>query len=192
MNQYIEINDGQFIHLAMVKRLRPITEKERDSLSALGKHVDANKFSTRIDRKDGTKTYAQETVDEIASNGIALIQVQNDAFIPRDNIIQAKNISEKDRAGFAERTGRPMPNGFKSEIETKAGKVLCKSDAASVMHSIGYPYQPQTARPQAAEQQTPDAKTASPEMSLAEQRDAVVAKSKPRSKSNGREHPRER
>ena len=49
MNEYIEINDGQLIHLSKVKRIAPITQKERESLATLGAHVNAEKFQTRIE-----------------------------------------------------------------------------------------------------------------------------------------------
>ena len=148
MNQYLEINDGNFIHLSMVKRLRHVSEKERVSLASLGKHVDANKFNTRIDRTDGTKSYAQESVDEITTQGIPLVQVENDAFVPRDNIIQAKNISQNDRENYLARTGRPMRDDFKASLDTTAGRILATVDSRTVRQRMNQPYKTHSVNPQ--------------------------------------------
>ena len=148
MNEYLEINEGQFVHVSMIKRVQNITDDERKSLQGLGKHVDADRFSTRIERPDGTKLYAQETIDEMASQGVPFVQVGDETFVPRNNIIQTKNISAKDRQSFKRSTGRDMPKRFLAQIETKAGKVLSPYEGKTVMKNIGAPYQPQTARPE--------------------------------------------
>lgn len=148
MNTHLELENGNFIHTSMVKRLRHITEAERASLDGLSERVDGQQFSTRIDYRDGSRSYSKLTIDEIADNGIALVQVERTAFVPRDNIQKTRAISVKDRASYEARLGRPMRDDFKSQIETKAGKVLSTETAKQIMQSISYPYQPQTARPQ--------------------------------------------
>jgi len=124
MNDYIKINDGEHVHLSAVKRLRTVTDQERQSLAKLGDHVNAERFNTRIDYADNTKSYAPENIDQIAGQGVRLIEVENDTFVPKENIKSVKNISDKDRQGFEQRTGRPMRADFQSRIETKAGSVM--------------------------------------------------------------------
>lgn len=175
MVQHVEYNDGNLVHLSKVKRIQPITEKERDSLASLGKNVDADKFSTRIDNSDGTKTYAHETIDELASQGIDLVKVDENAFVPKDNILKAKRISEKDRNSFAQRTGRPLANKFQTQIDTSAGRVLSSLEPTAVMKEMGRSYQPQTVMPDNMKSQ-----------SMAEQRDAVISKASPQPQHNGR------
>ena len=171
MSAHLEINDGNFIHISSVKRLRLITEKDRDSLSSLGQHVDADKYSTRIDYRDGTRSYAQETIDEIADQGIALVDIGDGTFVPRDNIIRTRNISAEDRQSFENRLGRPMAAKFRSQLESKAGKILSAKSAKEIMQGISYPYQAQTERPD--------------ENSISDQRTRAMSAAAP---SNGREN----
>lgn len=178
MKDFINVNDGEFLHLLAVKRLRHITDEERASLAKLGKNVNADRFHTRIDEANGNKSYAPETIDEIAAQGVALVQIDKDTFVPRDNIGRVKIITDKDRAAFEERTGRPMGAAFLSRVETKAGLVLSRTDIPTIMQRMGQPYQ-------ARDVQTPKPQE------MTQQRDAVMAKAASKPRSNSREHPRE-
>lgn len=173
MKDFITVNDGEFLHISAVKRLRHITDEERESLAKLGKNVNADRFNTRIDESN-SKSYAPETIDEIAAQGVALIQIDEGAFVPRDNIGRVKLITDKDRAAFQDRTGRTMSNEFRSRIETKAGMVLSRAEPATIMQRMGQPYQ-------ARDMQTPEPQD------MAQARDAVMSKAKTKPRSNGRQ-----
>jgi len=178
MNEYIKINDGEHVHLSAVKRLRTITDQERMSLAKLGKHVNAERFNTRIDYADNTKSYAPENIDQIAGQGVLLIEVENDTFIPKDNIKSVKNISNKDRQGFEQRTGRSMREDFQSRIETKAGAILSTSQSSDVMFKMGRPYQPKDSKLITENGNTNQS------LDMAAQRDAVMVKATPQLNPN--------
>lgn len=177
MKDFINVNDGEFLHLLAVKRFRHITDDERASLAKL-ENVDADRFHTRIDEANGNKSYAPETIDQIAAQGVALVQIDKDTFVPRDNIGRVKEITNQDRKAFEKRTGRSMPKGFQSRVETKAGMVLSKAEASTIMHRMGRPYR-------AKERQSPVLKD------MTQQRDTVMAKAASKSRSTKREHSRE-
>ena len=177
MTEYITVNDGDFLHISTIKRLRHITDEERASLAKLGKNVDADRYNTRID-EPRTKFYAPETIDQIAAQGVALVQIDEGTFVPRDNIGRVKLITDKDRAAFEERTGRPMPEGFQARVETKAGMVLSKAEPATIMQRIGQPYQ-------AKERQSPALKD------MAQTRDTVMAQAAPKPRTKARQQARE-
>ena len=179
MNDYIKINGGEHVHLSAVKRLRTVTDQERQSLARLGSHVNAERFNTRIDYADNTKSYAPENIDQIAGQGVRLIEVENNTFIPKENIKSVKNISDKDRQGFAERTGRPMRADFQSRIETKAGAILSTSQSSDVMFKMGRPYQPKDAKIISQNGNTNQSQN------MAAQRDAVMAKATVQQTPNG-------
>ena len=200
-NQHIEIDDDNFVHLTMVKRLSFISDEERASLSGLENVQDPTKFSLRMDRKDGSKTYIPTSVDEIASQGIALVRVSDHQFVPLDNIIQAKAITHEDRETFTLNTGRQMNAEFQSQIETKAGKVLSPLEPREVMKRMGSPYQSQAVRSEAPEagenpinptNEHQISENARSNMSMSEQREAVLKNAAPKQNSGAPEHPRER
>ena len=154
MTEYIKINGGEHVHLSDVKRLRTISDSDRTSLASLGDHVDADRFNTRIDHANNSTSYAPETVADIAEQGVALVQVDKEAFVPKDNINRTRDLTEQDRQDFEQKTGRVLRSDFKSQIETRAGRVLATVDSGTVMRRMSQPYQPNG--PAAPQQKEPD------------------------------------
>lgn len=143
-NDFIQVNENEYIHLSGIKRMSAITENERASLARLGPHVDANRFNTRVDQAGGAKSYAPETIDQIAAQGVALVEIDNQTFVPARNIERVRGISDRDRASFQERTGRVMREDFKSRVETRAGMILSTQDSRAIMERMSRPYQPKS------------------------------------------------
>lgn len=141
MTEILNINDGELISLKSVRKLSVISEKDQESLASLGDHVDASRFQTRIDFADGSKTFAPETAQQIAAQGVALVEVGDGSFVPAINIVKARNLTDTDRTKFETRTGRPLRADFASRVETKAGAVLASVDAETVMHRLAHPGQ---------------------------------------------------
>lgn len=133
--KYLSINDGELVPMDTIKRLSIIDDAERQSLSQLGPNVDAYRFNTRIETADGKKAYAPETVNDIAQQGVGLVSVNEGSFIPAQNILKARNISDMDRSQFQQSTGREMPQAFVAQIDTKAGMVLSTQTAEQVLDS---------------------------------------------------------
>lgn len=155
--KYLRINGGDLVPLDTVKRLSVVGELERQSLANLGPQVDANRFNTRIESADGKKSYAPETLDEIAAQGIGLIELDEGVCIPADNVVKARNLTEQDRDRFYLNKGREMPERFTAQVETKAGPMLAVVPAESVL-----------------ERRANAASRAQPRKSMAETRDAVM------------------
>jgi hypothetical protein len=142
MSDYVSINNGELVPLSHIKKISPITDKERASLAELGSHVDASRFNTRIDFADKRKKqYVPESIEELAAATSGLICIDDNArvFVLADNIAKAKNITDEDREGFKARTGRPMRDDYQSRIETKAGTVLAAIPAQLVMKRMSQP-----------------------------------------------------
>lgn len=138
--EFLRINDGDLIPLHTVKRISEITPKERSSLAALSEHVDAALYGTRIDFAGGSKKcYAQQSISDFRIQGIRLVEFKQGAFVVAEHILKARNLTDRDRESFEERTGRPLDEAFVSQIELKSGKVLATLDAAQIMKAINGP-----------------------------------------------------
>lgn len=174
MSDFVSINENQHVHLSDVKKISRITEKERQSLAGLGEHVKADEFNTRIDHANRSKSYARETVDQIAGQGVALVEIDKGAFVPQTNIKRSRNLTDKDRQQFSQRTGREMRADFKSRVDTKAGAVLATVDSPTIMQRMSKPYKGMQGQ------------------SMEKARDQVMANAAPSQSAKGREMQPER
>ncbi|MEM7173279.1 MAG: hypothetical protein AAF530_24160 [Pseudomonadota bacterium] len=138
-NEFIKVNSGNMVPLQNVKRIREVSEEDRKSLSELGEHVDAHKFRTRLEYKDGRRSFAAETLNDYLAQGVELVEIDQGAYVPTQNIISAKDLSPDDRQEIENRMGRPLRDEFCSQVETKAGTVLATIDAAKIMHRMAHP-----------------------------------------------------
>lgn len=144
--EYLSINSGELVPVATVKKISPITDADRESLSALNSRIDAERFHTRVDFADKSKNYIPETLEDIAAQGLALVLIddENIVAVPADNIKKAKSLAEDDRARFEKSTGKPMRADYLSRIETRAGAVLSTLRADMVMKRMSHPYRAAT------------------------------------------------
>ncbi|GJL94269.1 MAG: hypothetical protein DHS20C05_06740 [Hyphococcus sp.] len=138
-NEFLRVNGGDLIPLNTIKRIRKVTDEDRKSLSALGPQVDANRFMTRLEFADGRKSYANEAISDFHIQGVALVQVDDGAFIPSDNIIKARDLSAEDRRVISDKIGRDLREDFCASVETKAGRILVTINAAEVMRRTAHP-----------------------------------------------------
>ena len=139
--QFLTVNSGDLMPLSSIKRVRIVDDEDRKSLAKLGPRVKAERFNSQIDGIRG-KSYATESLDELARQGVAFVQIDERAFVPAANIIKARNLTSKDRKEFKERTGRDMRKEFKAQVETVAGNVLASVPAETVMERMEKPYRP--------------------------------------------------
>lgn len=186
MSDFIKIDGEDYVHLGSVKRLREITDAERQSLSELGEHVDASRFSTRIDYDDNSKSYVPETVEQL-SRQAKLIDI-GEGFVPAQNVKQARKLSQKDRASFEQRTGRELRADFVSRIKTSAGTVLSTAQPEAIMQQLGQPQRGNS--PKQATPSQPGQKPAQkPVQSMTEQRDQVMQNAAPLPSSQSGKQP---
>ena len=128
MPRFLTVNANELMPLSNVRRVRIVDDEDRKSLAKLGPRVKAERFHTQIDGVRG-KSYAAETLDELARQGVAFVQIDERAFIPAVNILKARNLTAKDRKDFKARTGRDMRSAFKAQVETVAGNILASVPA---------------------------------------------------------------
>ena len=150
--EYLSINGGELVPIRTVKKISPVTDEDRESLSALNSRIGADRFQSRIDYADKTKNYIPESLADIAAQGLALVMIddENGVAVPADNIRKAKNLSDEDRTRFEASTGKPMRADYLARIETRAGAVLATLRADMVMKRMSQPYRA-SAAPQTSE-----------------------------------------
>ncbi|MEL6369171.1 MAG: hypothetical protein AAFR03_00500 [Pseudomonadota bacterium] len=133
---YLTINENEFIPLASIKRIRAVSDDDRESLNKLNEKIDADVFRARLDLAENKRCFARESAEELADQGVALIEIEPSVFAPKDNIVKVQRITAKDRDGFAERTGREMRADFQSQVQMRSGKVLSTLSAEVILERI--------------------------------------------------------
>ena len=141
--QYLTIKSTDLLPIAKIKRLHIVDDKDRASLAKLGDRGSAERFNTRLELAPKGKSYATENIDELAYQGVALVQVDQRAFVPAVNIIKARNLTLKDREAFKTKTGRDMRDHFKAQVETVAGTLLTGITAEQAMERLDRSYMPE-------------------------------------------------
>lgn len=136
---YIQINERDLIPVATIRRLREVTDADRESLQKLGPQVDASRFRTRIDLADGAKRYAPESLAEIEDQGVPLIETGMGGFVIAANVVSASNLTLADRKDFEGRTGRSLSEQYRAQVDTRAGMVLSTVSAEVIMRWLNNP-----------------------------------------------------
>jgi hypothetical protein len=140
--QYLTINLGDLIPLTGVKRVFIVDDDDRAWLAKKSKLIDPAKFNTKIEAAGGGKSFARQTLDELAQQGVSFVQITERAYVPASNIIKSHNLAELDFEQFLENTGRKLSEEFKSQVDTKAGNVLSIYSAEEIMDRLAHPYRP--------------------------------------------------
>ncbi len=142
MSEFLRVNSGDLLPLNTVRRIREVTARDRESLSNLNEKLDVDTYQTRIELADGKCKYAIENISDYSEQGVELVKVDEGAYIPGDNIISARDLSEDDRREISDKIGRELRAEFISSVETTAGRILATIDAAKVMHRMAHPSLP--------------------------------------------------
>ncbi|MCH2038105.1 MAG: hypothetical protein MK137_05895 [Rickettsiales bacterium] len=153
-NQMI-INNGELLPLHRVRKVSPMTSRDYNSLKELNAELDPSKFNSKIDIAKQGGFFVTQTVEDFHKQGIKFVQISEKAYIPSDNIVKARDLTEQDRADFKDRTTRSMPNSFKSRISTTAGTVLANVSARELLGRMEKPFIP----PRQAPNKTPEIST---------------------------------
>lgn len=128
---------AKVVPLDTVRLIRPMTEddKERakDSLKEKrGIDIDTARVSVRIEFGDKTSKLARETLDGIREQGVALVNMGSERFVPAANITGAEEFT-KDDAERLKGEDYTLNQTFRSKVETKAGTILSSATPVQIM-----------------------------------------------------------
>ncbi len=134
-NQFLTINETELVPLQTVKRIRPVTDEDRQSLAKLGRRVDASKFSSKIEFADGRRNYVTESIDDLRDQ-TRLLEIGTDSYVVSANVLKARDLTDLDRTKMSERMNKPLSSEFSSQIDLTAGRVLSSYSAMEIMNSL--------------------------------------------------------
>lgn len=120
-----------------VRLVKPLTaedkERARDALKEKrGIDIDAARVNVRIEFGDKSSKLAQETLETLREQGVALVNLGSDRYVPATNITGAEAFSKEDaeRLKGEEYT---LKQTFRSKVDTRAGTVLSSATPVQIM-----------------------------------------------------------
>jgi len=138
-NEVIKVNSDEYMRVQDIRRVRPVDDIDREALKKFNDKIEPEKFNTQIDTAKHGKIYVEETLSDLSKQGVSFVKISDRSYVPVDNVIKAKDLTDKDRAAFKASTSRDIHSAFKSRVETTAGNVLSDKSAKIVMAKLGKP-----------------------------------------------------
>jgi hypothetical protein len=127
----------KIVPLDTVRLVKPLSEddKERTKESLKEKRgvdIDTTRLTVRIEFADRTSKLARESLDDLREQGVALVNMGADRFVPAANITGAEAFSTEDaeRLKSEEYT---LNQAFRAKVDTKAGTLLSSATPVQIM-----------------------------------------------------------
>lgn len=127
----------KLVPLDTIRLIRPMTdedkERAKESLKEKrGIDIDAARVNIRIEFGDKTSKLAQESLDAIKEQGVALVNLGSDRYVPAINITGAEAFTKED-ADRLKGEDYTLKQTFRSKVETRAGTVLSSATPVQIM-----------------------------------------------------------
>jgi len=127
----------KLVPLDTIRLIRPMTdedkERARESLKEKrGIDIDAARVNIRIEFGDKTSKLAQESLDAIKEQGVPLVNLGSDRYVPATNITGAEAFTKED-ADRLKGDDYTLKQTFRSKVETRAGTVLSSATPLQIM-----------------------------------------------------------
>jgi hypothetical protein len=128
---------AKVVPLDTVRLIKPMTDEDKarakDSLKEKrGIDIDAARVNVRIEFGDRSSKLAQESLDALREQGIALVNMGSDRYVPAANITGAEAFTKED-AERLKGEDYTLKQTFRSKVETKAGTVLSSATPVQIM-----------------------------------------------------------
>ena len=141
------INQGEMLPIHRVRRVLPMTQRDFNSLRDINVNLDPSKFNSKVDIAAQGEFYISQTLKDLKDQGIKFTQVSKHSFVPTDNITKARDLNQRDRTEFKDKTKRDMHEAFKARVDTTAGTVLADVSAREVLGRMSKPFIPPKQKP---------------------------------------------
>lgn len=128
---------SKLVPLDTVRLIRPMTdedkERAKESLKEKkGIDIDAARVNVRIEFGDKSSKLAQESLDAIREQGVALVNLGSERYAPAANITGAEAFTKED-ADRLKGDDYTLKQTFRSKVETKAGTVLSSATPVQII-----------------------------------------------------------
>jgi hypothetical protein len=125
------------VPLDTVRLIRPMTEEDKERAKESlkekkGIDIDTARLSVRIEFGDRTSKLVRENLDAIREQGVALVNMGSDRFVPAANITGAEAFTSDD-AERLKGDDYTLNQTFRAKVETKAGTLLSSATPEQVM-----------------------------------------------------------
>lgn len=108
-------------------------ERTKESLKEKrGIDIDTARVSIRIEFGDKTSKLARESLNDIKEQGVALVNLGSDRYVPATNITSAEAFSKED-ADRLKGEDYTLKQTFRSKVETRVGTVLSSATPVQIM-----------------------------------------------------------
>jgi len=131
MSKSLKINGRTIIPVDQIRLIKPVTEADRDRI-AERYEVDAGKFQLQIEFADKSTKLAAESLDDVRGQGIGLVNLGSDRYVPAANIKTAEPFT-KDDAQKAKEKDYTLNDTFRARVETTAGPMLSTATPEQVI-----------------------------------------------------------
>lgn len=133
MTKTLKINGGTVVPISAIRRIRPVTEEDRTRISERYDQVDdASKYQLQIEFADKTTKLIKDSLDDIRGQGVAVVNLGGDRYVPAVNIKFAEPFTKEDADKIKEKD-YTLTQNFRSRVETTAGTVLSSATPAQVI-----------------------------------------------------------
>ncbi|WP_334146240.1 hypothetical protein [Hyphomicrobium sp.] len=125
------------VPLDTVRLIRPLTdedkERAKESLKEKrGIDIDPARVSIRIEFGDKSSKLARENLEGLRAQGIALVNMGSERYVPAANITGAESFTKEDADRLKEED-YTLSQNFRAKVDTKAGTVLSSATPQQVM-----------------------------------------------------------
>lgn len=120
-----------------IRLIRPMTDedktKAKESLKeSKGIDIDPGRINVRIEFADKTSKLARETLVALRDQGVGLVNMGGDRFVPAVNITAAEAFTKED-AERLKGEDYTLAQTFRAKVDTRAGAILSSATPAQVM-----------------------------------------------------------
>lgn len=132
MSKTLKINGTTVVPVSNIRRIRPLTDEDRTKIAdRLDRAQNLERFQLQIEFADKSNKLAAETLDDIRAQGVPLVNLGGERYVPAHNIKFAEAFSSED----AERVGQDysLSQTFRSRVETTAGTLLSQATPQQVI-----------------------------------------------------------
>ncbi len=126
MSNSLQINTSTIVPVPTIRTIRPITDDERARMSEkYGKPVEdfADKRTT-IQFNDKSSKTTDLSLDQVREQGVALVDIGGQRFVPAANIKSAEDFTADDAAKLKDSGRVTLTQEFKSRVITTGGSLL--------------------------------------------------------------------
>lgn len=159
MSKTLKINGATAVPVSAIRKIKPLTDADRERIAGRYEKLDASaaaKFQIQIEFADKSTKLASDSLDDIKGQGVALVNLGSDRFVPATNIKAAEPFTKED-AERVKGKDYTLNSTFRSRVETTAGALLSSATPAQVIErrekaieAIAQTSKPATAHPKTA------------------------------------------